>query len=74
MKISEKYDILTCHALYDRLEVGFTVFRVLSCGTVQYALYVAKAETTRADVSGHAAVRVVVVLDVDQFGDIFSAE
>jgi len=65
--------VLTCHAFHNGLEVRFAVFRVLSSGAIQYALYVAKAQTTRAHVSRYAAVRVVVVFYVNRFGFVFFA-
>lgn len=58
--------LLTCHAFHDVPEVRFAILRVLSRGALQYALYVAEAQTARAHVPRHAAVRVIVVLDVDR--------
>lgn len=69
----KKYNVLTCHAFHNGLEIWFTVLRILSGGTIEYALYVTEAQTTRTDVSGHATIRIVVVFDVDRLGLVFFA-
>lgn len=69
----KRFDVLTCHAFYNGLEVWFTVFRILSRSAFQNALYVAKTQTARTNISRDATIRVVVVFNVNRFGLVFFA-
>lgn len=72
-KSRRKFHALTCHAFHNGLKIWFAVFWVLSGGTVQYALYVTKAQATRTDISSHAAIRIVMVFNVNRLRLVFFA-